>query len=572
MYSHTYSDDFWRENDMNDILIGSDKFLTTGNSMMEGSPGGLDLNVSQNMFEANNNTHIFQTPVNKMTAQNMTTEGAYISPLNPFSKSMNVHSDNQQPLTVTTSTTNIGPIMSQAPPGVGFNPITQITGNDDENRLAGNRQLHAQGSEGDGTKGVCKVLDVGADDGHTMLKVSSQPHCENRRYGSPGVLHREKQQDMVPGYGYQFYGSADGPRLKDRYYGSPSVPQLGNQYYGSTYRPRYEIQHGRSHTIQMYGDQHYGGSDVPRWGNQHHGGPRMPQSGNQLYGIPRVPYADNQFHGSSRGPFVQPDKFDGSVGWQDYITHFELCAEINGWSDAQKATHLAVSLQGPARELLCDMPRDMRHSYGQLSQNLSARFGSQGRTDLFRTQLKSRVRRSGESLPELSQAITRLVSRAYPQATVELREIMAMDYFIDALQDGDIRLRLKQGKPTSISEAVNMAIELEAFQLAEKDRMRSRAKGYVRMSQVDDDYQTLKHKIACLEEQLKKMSTEKKDVKVTTKFQSQSTSRSRRKSIRCWRCNELGHYQSECQAEIKDTEAAKNPAHNDKQGNENRLN
>ena len=76
-----------------------------------------------------------------------------------------------------------------------------------------------------------------------------------------------------------------------------------------------------------------------------------------------------------------------------------------------------------------------------------------------------------------------------------------------------------------------MAIELEAFQLAEKDRMRSRAKGYVRMSQVDDDYQTLKHKIACLEEQLKKMSTEKKDVKVTTKFQSQSTSRSRRKSI-----------------------------------------
>ena len=273
MYSHTYSDDFWRENDMNDILIGSDKFLTTGNSMMGGSPGGLDLNVSQNMFEANNNTHISQTPVNKMTAQNMTTEGAYISPLNPFSKSMNVHSDNQQPLTVTTSTTNIGPIMSQAPPGVGFNPITQITGNDDENRLAGNRQLHAQGSEGDGTKGVCKVLDVGADDGHTMLKVSSQPHCENRRYGSPGVLHREKQQDMGPGYGYQFYGSADGPRLKDRYYGSPSVPQLGNQYYRSTYRPRYEIQHGRSHTIQMYGDQHYDGSDVPRWGNQHHGGP-----------------------------------------------------------------------------------------------------------------------------------------------------------------------------------------------------------------------------------------------------------------------------------------------------------
>ena len=283
-----------------------------------------------------------------------------------------------------------------------------------------------------------------------------------------------------------------------------------------------------------------------------------------------MPHVDKQVYGSSRGAFVQPDRFDGSVGWQDYITHFELCAEINEWSDVQKATHLAVSLQGPALELLCDMPREMRHSYVQLT-HLSARFGSQGRTDLFRTQLKSRVRRSGESLPELSQAITRLVLWAYPQATLELRQIMAMDYLIDALQDGDIRLRLKQGNPTSVTEAVNMAIELEAFQLAEKNRMMSRVRGYVRMSTVDDDYQALKDKIACLEKQLKKISTEKKDGKVATKLQRQSTGRRRRKSVRCWRCNEMGHYLSECQAEIKVTRVAKNPANTDKQGDGNRL-
>ena len=242
-----------------------------------------------------------------------------------------------------------------------------------------------------------------------------------------------------------------------------------------------------------------GGCEVPRWGDQYYGSPSMLQSRNQFYGIPMVPHSGDQFYGSSRGPFVQPDRFDESVGWQDYITHFELCAEINEWSDVKKATHLAVSLQGPALELLSDMPRDMQHSYLQLAQNLSARFGLQGRTDLFRTQLKSCVRRSGESLPELSQAITRLVLRAYPQATVELRDLMTMDYFIDALQDGDIRLRLKQGKPTSITKAVNMAIELEAFQLAEKNRMLSRVKGYVRMSKVDDGYQALKDKLACLE-------------------------------------------------------------------------
>ena len=347
------------------------------------------------------------------------------------------------------------------------------------------------------------------------------------------------------------------------------MPQLGNQYYGSPCMPHFGNQQDRSHIIERSENQQYGCSEVPRWENQRYRSPSIPQSRNQFYGIPRVPHVDDQFYGSSRGTFVQPDHFDGSVGWQDYIIHFEICSEINEWSDMQKATHLAVSLQGPALELLCDMPREMRHSYVQLTQHLSARFGSQGRTDLFRTQLKSRVRRSGESLPELSQAITRLVLRAYPQATVELQKIMAMDYFIDALQDGDIRLRLKQGKPTSISEAVNMAIELEAFQLAEKNRMMSRVKGYVRLSKIDDDYQALKDKIACLEKQLKKISTEKKDGKVATKPQRQFTRR-RRKSVRCGRCNEIGHFLSECQAEIKVTRVAKNPANTDTQRNGNR--
>ena len=28
-------------------------------------------------------------------------------------------------------------------------------------------------------------------------------------------------------------------------------------------------------------------------------------------------------------PVVHPDKFDGGIGWQDYLTHFELCADLN---------------------------------------------------------------------------------------------------------------------------------------------------------------------------------------------------------------------------------------------------
>ena len=130
---------------------------------------------------------------------------------------------------------------------------------------------------------MCDIPDVGVVNGHTMVKVSSQPHCrENRRYGGPGVLHCENQQVMVPGYGYQFYGSSDGPRWKDRHYRSPSVPQLGNQSYESPCMPRYGNQQDISHIIERNENQRYGGCEVPRWENQCNERPCMLQSGNPL--------------------------------------------------------------------------------------------------------------------------------------------------------------------------------------------------------------------------------------------------------------------------------------------------
>ena len=87
-------------------------------------------------------------------------------------------------------------------------------------------------------------------------------------------------------------------------------------------------------------------------------------------------------------PVVHPGKFDGGIGWQDYLTHFELCADLNRWSEEQKAIYLAVSLRA-AEELLCDLTSEDRRSYIVLVRNLAARFGSEGQTELFRMQLKS---------------------------------------------------------------------------------------------------------------------------------------------------------------------------------------
>ena len=45
---------------------------------------------------------------------------------------------------------------------------------------------------------------------------------------------------------------------------------------------------------------------------------------------------------------MTPDQFDGKSSWTDYIAHFEICCEINGWTPPQQAQYLSVSLRGSA--------------------------------------------------------------------------------------------------------------------------------------------------------------------------------------------------------------------------------
>ena len=262
---------------------------------------------------------------------------------------------------------------------------------------------------------------------------------------------------------------------------------------------------------------HGGPSMMTSWSGDHDTGPSRNV---EYHEMPQPPYLRvpnpqtydqivprNKF---PQKPVVFPDKYDGSVSWPDYNAHFELCADLNMWTDKQKANYLAVSLRGSAQELLGDMSLDMRQDYKYLTETLCARFGSKGQNELFRTQLKSRLRKANETLPELAQSIRRLVCRAYPDANLSLREILSKDHFIDALSDSDMRLRLKQSRSATLDETVRLSIELEAFQIAENER---KSKKYVRLSKPASEEVTqgqLLEKISKLEDELSSLRLERK--------------------------------------------------------------
>ena len=115
-------------------------------------------------------------------------------------------------------------------------------------------------------------------------------------------------------------------------------------------------------------------------------------------------------------PLITPAPYDGKTSWDDYQVQFELIAELNGWNTSTMAIYLAASLSGCAQAVLTDLDASSRRNYKDLTAALSLRFGNGGKMEVFRSQLKSRVRGKDESLPELAQAIQRLVRQAYPEA------------------------------------------------------------------------------------------------------------------------------------------------------------
>ena len=186
-------------------------------------------------------------------------------------------------------------------------------------------------------------------------------------------------------------------------------------------------------------------------------------------------------HGNSKDIVkFKPATYDGTGSWLDYKSHFEMVSAVNNWNEQQKGLYLAVSLRGQAQAILGDLPTDKKSEFKILVNALEERFAPPSQTELYRAQFRERRQKSTETLPELGQAIRRLANLAYPTAPRDVCETLAKEQFIDGLFDTDMRLRIKQARPKTLNEAVKLAVELEAFNRAEKQNNLNR--GHLRFT------------------------------------------------------------------------------------------
>ena len=180
---------------------------------------------------------------------------------------------------------------------------------------------------------------------------------------------------------------------------------------------------------------------------------------------------------------VKAATYDGTSSWLDYKSHFDACFRINQWSENEKGLYLAVALRGQAQGILGDLPVDKQQDYKSLVKALEEHFAPPYQSELYRVQLIEQRQKPAESLPELGQAIRRLVNLAYPTVPENVHDTLAKQHFIEALADSEMRIRIKQSRPQNLNDAIRLAVELETFNRTERRVMEGRS--YLRTTAAD---------------------------------------------------------------------------------------
>lgn len=244
-------------------------------------------------------------------------------------------------------------------------------------------------------------------------------------------------------------------------------------------------------------------------------------------------------------PIQKPPSFDGKSLWEPYIAQFEIVAGMNQWNDEQKGNYLATSLKGSALTVLGNLATETRQDYRALVAALESRFGAAHQQELHRTKFKNRLRRREESLQELAEDIERLARLAYPLALEDMKDLLAKEQFIDAILDGDTRLRLKQSKPQSLRAALELAMELESYRLASRQRdlhvreMSTTPVEEIPTVPVDGKKSQQEDVLGQVKVLLEEIRAPKRNM--------QSYSGAWMRDQLCWACGKRGHFRRDCQ-------------------------
>ncbi|GFW86889.1 gag-Pol polyprotein [Trichonephila clavipes] len=231
-------------------------------------------------------------------------------------------------------------------------------------------------------------------------------------------------------------------------------------------------------------------------------------------------------------PSIKLSTYDGKSSWQVYKTQFSIVADANQWDSQTKACQLAASLRADAADILQTLPETQRLDFDALVNALELRFGEKCVKDYSRLQLKSRQQKVSETLQELATDVERLSHLAFSDCPTEVREVLALQHFIDGVRDPEIQKALRMADLKDLKGALVFAMKFEAAQQAtRKDRHPIRAVNESDTS--NSSVERLERQMRSFLNRVESLMSQKADGKNT---------------LKCWTCGREGHLQRSCRA------------------------
>ncbi|ESO03996.1 hypothetical protein HELRODRAFT_173047 [Helobdella robusta] len=155
------------------------------------------------------------------------------------------------------------------------------------------------------------------------------------------------------------------------------------------------------------------------------------------------------------GRTLKVPAFDGEMSW-NYKTQFEAAATSN------------------SAEVLQTIPAENHFNYEVPVSALDLRYGEEHMKQIYRFQLRNRTQQSGESIQQLAQDIERLTLLSYPTSDPEHRDETALDTFIKALHDSELKQSLFLSDKRKLKDAVAYSLTFESAKQASKSDVRLR--------------------------------------------------------------------------------------------------